>query len=149
MKTFKRLGKDKPHQSAQSPMKGMKEEEEGVKRPLSPKEPVAGATQQTIDVNPDGVRDEEPKQETSVEVEEESKSIEQSVDDKALVRRTKLRIKREEDPSKPYLGLFSASILADATPPTIEITDLRDDVTGGDKVWTEQLSCLVCGTPIV
>ncbi len=154
-KTYERLGKDTPHKSATSPTKHLKEED-GVKRPLSPKEPVAGATQQTIDVNSDGLPPTPPaaaskenaKQEAPAD-DDDTKTggtISSAVDAKVLVRRSKQRTKEEQ--SKPYLGLFDATILPNAAPPTIEIRDLRDNVDGGEKSWVESLSCIVCGKAI-
>jgi len=36
----------------------------------------------------------------------------------------------------------------DMNPTKIEIKDLRENVTEGDKVWTEPLLCLVCEVEI-
>lgn len=50
--------------------------------------------------------------------------------------------------SKPYEGLFEANIRMDLSPPVVEIKDLRTDVEGGEKTWTEDINCLVCGSRI-
>jgi hypothetical protein len=54
-----------------------------------------------------------------------------------------------EKAQKPYLGLFQASLKMDASPPEIEIEDLRENVEGGEKKWTEPIKCLLCQTQVV
>ena len=54
-----------------------------------------------------------------------------------------------EKAQKPYLGMFQASLKMDASPPEIEIEDLRENVEGGEKKWTESIKCLLCQTQIV
>lgn len=49
---------------------------------------------------------------------------------------------------KPYLGLFEAELRMNQVPVVWEITDLRNNVPGGVKVWTESASCLVCNSTI-
>ncbi|EQL01073.1 ebs-bah-phd domain-containing protein [Ophiocordyceps sinensis CO18] len=50
--------------------------------------------------------------------------------------------------SRPYEGLFEASLKLDDGPTMWRITDLRAKVSGGDRTWTERAQCLVCGTKI-
>jgi hypothetical protein len=136
MRTYERLGKDKPQES--------------VEPPLSPKEPVAGGTQQTIDVNPTGP-DEGDESGNIQEQPQTQKGLSQThsaTDAKALLRRAKGRNKNDDTARKPYEGLFEATIKSSATSPTIEITDLRENITDGQKKWTESLFCLVCGTEV-
>jgi hypothetical protein len=45
---------------------------------------------------------------------------------------------------KPYLGLFEANLNMQEVPTRWEIRDLRENVTGGDKMWTEEPHCLLC-----
>lgn len=47
---------------------------------------------------------------------------------------------------KPYDGLFAAALVTDQGPALWKITDLRDDVAGGVKSWTEPANCLICDT---
>jgi hypothetical protein len=54
----------------------------------------------------------------------------------------------KEKAQKPYLGLFKASLKMDASPPEIEIEDLRD-IDGGERKWTELVQCLLCKSQIV
>ncbi|KAF3360274.1 hypothetical protein VdG1_01234 [Verticillium dahliae VDG1] len=48
--------------------------------------------------------------------------------------------------ARPYEGLFEATLKVAEN--VVEIRDLRANVTGGVKVWTEPLVCLVCHTTI-
>jgi hypothetical protein len=53
------------------------------------------------------------------------------------------------DGSRPWEGLFEAALkTADMGPPTIEFRDLREGVTGGEKIWTEPVKCLLCGDQV-
>ncbi|KAG5984944.1 hypothetical protein E4U55_002526 [Claviceps digitariae] len=45
---------------------------------------------------------------------------------------------------KPYQGLFQASLRMKEGPLAWEITDLRPNIQGGDRTWTERAACLVC-----
>lgn len=49
---------------------------------------------------------------------------------------------------KPYIGLFDVSVRMDTSPPVLEFTDLREGIVGGDRTWTQQIECLVCGATI-
>ncbi|KAI0842953.1 hypothetical protein F5Y06DRAFT_77503 [Hypoxylon sp. FL0890] len=145
LKTFKRLGTDKPHKPTP-----VKEEDagEGAKRPLSPSESGAAQTaEQSIDVKP-----EEQQTIKLADVENALPAIRAenaSVSVAEPKRRGRPR-KSEADQAaaKPYVGLFEAVIDSDRSPPVLEITDLRENVTGGDKSWTEPLQCLICGHEI-
>ncbi|XXG94055.1 hypothetical protein Hte_000306 [Hypoxylon texense] len=143
LKTYKRLGTDKPHRSAP-----VKEEDggEGAKRPLSPSESgAAQTTEQSIDVKP------EEHQQTIKLADLEGtlpaiKAESANVSVAEPKRRGRPRKSERDDPTanKPYEGLFEAIILSDLSPPMLEVTDLRDNVTGGEKSWTEPLHCLIC-----
>ncbi len=51
--------------------------------------------------------------------------------------------------AKPWAGLFEASLDAEREgPPKMELKDLRKDVAGGEKTWTEPVNCLLCGTTV-
>ncbi|KAI1402371.1 hypothetical protein F4819DRAFT_282436 [Hypoxylon fuscum] len=144
LKTYKRLGTDKPHKPTP-----VKEEEagEGTKRPLSPSE--SGAAQmaeQSIDVKPE-------EQGQMIKLGDVENAL-PAIDADATVTAASTEPKRrgrprkselaEQAATKPYEGLFDAIIQSELSPPTIEITDLRESVTGGDKSWTERLHCLIC-----
>lgn len=45
---------------------------------------------------------------------------------------------------KPYQGLFQATLRMKEGPMAWEITDLRPNIKGGDRTWTERAACLVC-----
>lgn len=46
---------------------------------------------------------------------------------------------------KPYEGLFEAKLEMNDGLTTWVITDLRENVTGGDKTWNEFAYCFHCG----
>ncbi|KAL2200050.1 hypothetical protein P885DRAFT_30416 [Corynascus similis CBS 632.67] len=51
--------------------------------------------------------------------------------------------------ARPWEGLFEATLkTADMGPPIIEFRDLRDNVVGGEKTWTEPVKCLLCGNQV-
>lgn len=45
---------------------------------------------------------------------------------------------------KPYEGLFKAELRMSDGPMMWEITDLRPDIEGGERTWTERAACLLC-----
>jgi hypothetical protein len=181
MRTYERLGTDRPHLTAVSAVK--KEEEADSKRPLSPKEPpVADSAHPSIDVKPDAdakVEKEEAKQESKDEVfvgksegkdaQEEKKkpAVPEAKMEESPARPTqsltiptagghagRRKSRKSQEPngisaaSKPYKGLFEATVQKDLSPPMVEITDLRSNVEGGDKIWLEPIDCLVCGARV-
>ncbi|KAI1142869.1 hypothetical protein F5Y05DRAFT_134450 [Hypoxylon sp. FL0543] len=147
LKTFKRLGTDKPHKP--TPVK-QEDAGEDAKRPLSPSESGAAQTaEQSIDVKP------EEQQQTikladvekalpAIKAESSSVSV---AEPKRRGRPRKSEI-ADQAAAKPYLGFFEAVIHSDISPPVLEISDLRGNVSGGDKSWTEPLQCLICGHEI-
>ncbi|KAH7112689.1 hypothetical protein EDB81DRAFT_873605 [Dactylonectria macrodidyma] len=56
--------------------------------------------------------------------------------------------KRKGADSKPYEGLFKATLNLSEGPTTWEIQDLRENVSGGEPSWSEQVYCLLCGVTI-
>jgi hypothetical protein len=147
--TYKRLGTDKPHISS-----NVKEETEdaGPKRPLSPSESgAAQTTQPSIDVKPEELK-------TIKLADVEQGLPEMDIDDPATMTipvasessepKKRGRPRKSEggatDASVPYQGLFEAVIRNDLAPPVVEIRDLRQDVSGGEKLWTEPIRCLMC-----
>ncbi|KAH9902303.1 hypothetical protein F4778DRAFT_781534 [Xylariomycetidae sp. FL2044] len=152
LNTYMRLGTDKPHKPT-----SMKEENgEGAKRPLSPSESGAAQTaEQSIDVKPEeqqstikladvekalpAIKAEDPTRASSTPTTGESK------------RKRRPRKSEPGDPgtTKPYQGLFEATIKDDHTgPPVVEIVDLREGVTGGERSWIESLRCIACNEEI-
>ncbi|XDG07045.1 hypothetical protein ABKA04_006660 [Annulohypoxylon sp. FPYF3050] len=141
LKTYQRLGTDKPHKP--SPIK--EEEGEGAKRPLSPSETGAAQTaEQSIDVKPE-------EQKEKMDIDGDSTKAEVSVASSDTKRRGRPRKSEpiEKATARPYEGLFEAVIHSEGDGPSVlEITDLRENVTGGDKSWKEPLQCLICGQEI-
>ncbi|KAI1461716.1 hypothetical protein F4805DRAFT_242369 [Annulohypoxylon moriforme] len=143
LRTYKRLGRDKPHKP--SPIK--EEDGEGTKRPLSPSETGAAQTaEQSIDVKP-----EEKQQMMDIDDKKvKTETLTVSVANSETKRRGRPRKSEpsEKATAKPYEGLFEGVINSDVSPSVLEITDLRENVTDGDKSWTEPLLCLICGQEI-
>lgn len=52
------------------------------------------------------------------------------------------------DSSRPWEGLFEATLNVGSGTPTLEFKDLREGVVGGEKTWTEAVKCLLCGTQV-
>ncbi|KAI0408869.1 hypothetical protein F4802DRAFT_299755 [Xylaria palmicola] len=147
MKTYSRLGIDKPHK--QSRVKT--EELEGVARPLSPSESGAAQTaQQSIDVKADDQKTiklvDVENGGPAVKAETRTVPIVTGPDAKRKGRPRKSEI-AETASARPYEGLFSAAI-NDTSTPVMEIHDLRRGVAGGEKSWTEPLHCLLCSAEI-
>ncbi|KAI0175980.1 hypothetical protein GGR52DRAFT_339143 [Hypoxylon sp. FL1284] len=147
VKTYKRLGADKPHRSA-----AVKEEDgESAKRPLSPSESgAAQTTEHSIDVKP-----EEHQQTIKLADVEGALPAIKAENGRASAaaepkRRGRPRRSERDDPTanKPYEGLFEGIITGDLNPPLLEVVDIRDKVTGGEKSWTEPLHCLMCNREI-
>ncbi|TLD10340.1 hypothetical protein PgNI_06310 [Pyricularia grisea] len=164
LKTWERLGADKPYVA-------VKEETKETRRPLSPTEPGAAASaQQSIDVKATSIKDVEIKMDdvktdgpivkTS---EEPASSVAPSETPVPRARRGtstpnptpvpqkggrgRGRGRRKAD--KPYEGHFEAKTRMDLTPPVIEITDMRESIVGGQKSWEEPMDCLICKKRIV
>jgi hypothetical protein len=152
METWKRLGSDKPHIA--SAIKHEDDDSDGPKRPLSPSESGAAPTAQaSIDVKPeeksislfadvDGVHNG-----MDVDEKETLNSIPVAAGNSEPKKRGRPRKSEggvESEDCKPYLGLFEAVVRNDPPAPSIEITDLRYDVTGGERIWKEPVKCLIC-----
>lgn len=153
MATYQRLGTDKPHRS--KPVKEEVLDGEGPKRPLSPSESgAAQTTQHSIDVKPEDQKtiklaDVENNAENNMNVGRKDSttiSVASSRNNSGPKKRGRPRKSDagELSASKPYEGLFEGVIRNDLSPPVVEITDLRQDVSGGEKSWTEPIKCLLC-----
>ncbi|RYP43096.1 hypothetical protein DL770_011850 [Monosporascus sp. CRB-9-2] len=152
LNTYKRLGTDKPHKP--TPIKEEQENGEEPKRPLSPSESGAAQTaQQSIDVKPEDqrttIRLGDLEKNGSAAKMEESMTVAVASGTESK-KRGRPRKSEPSDPgtAKPYEGLFEAFIMNDINPPTLEIKDRRENVTGGEKRWMERINCIVCGHQI-
>ena len=56
--------------------------------------------------------------------------------------------KKKTMDGKPYYGLFEASLKMNDGPMLWKIRDLRENVSGGDRAWTERAQCPICRTII-
>ncbi|KAF5227322.1 hypothetical protein FANTH_14794 [Fusarium anthophilum] len=152
MQVYEQLGTDKPHQ-----IEGSNVEEEKPKeatRPLSPNDTEEQKTQSTVNVRDRTTQDnvhvkkvvrETPRRtETPTPGPTPSGSI-ATVSVKGSAKRGR---KKKIADSKPYLGLFKANLKMQDGPTAWEIRDLREKVTGSNKIWTEKASCLECGANI-
>lgn len=160
MRTYKELGTDKPHISAESKDKPSAKEE--VQRPLSPTETgAAGLAQDSIGVVSSGTKDNVDVSGGSDDAPatgKKSAETEQNGSETPVPgsgRRAGRPKKHSETngdakPSdKPYEGLFDVEILVDVNPPQLVFTDLRENVKGGDKSWSENIMCLCCGNQCI
>ncbi|KAK7970202.1 hypothetical protein PG988_009275 [Apiospora saccharicola] len=156
MATYERLGTEKSHRS--KPVKDEDVDGEGPKRPLSPSESgAAQTTQHSIDVKPE---DQKTIKLADVENNAENNGVNGKDNTTIPVASSsnKNEPKKRGRPrksdaaelsvSKPYEGLFEGVIRNDLSPPVVEITDLRQDVSGGEKSWTEPIKCLLCSKVI-
>lgn len=150
LQTYDELGRDKPHHTpvlvirTNGDAENVKEEEKADKqtgRPLSPPDNSVDI-QQTIDakvgdVSTDGA---EPRKESEApSIKQGTPSVSASITAASVTSKKKRGRKKG---ARPYEGLFEAEL--NVIENRIEIKDLRDDVTGGDKEWAIPLRCLVC-----
>lgn len=153
MRIYEQLGKDKPHVSAETKDKPAEKKEEEdkkeVKRPLSPTETgAAGLAQDSIGVVSSAANDDAPSTDRK-NAETEKNGSQTPVPGsarKAGRPKKHAEVNGDAKPSdKPYDGLFDVEIHIDTNPPQLVFKDLRENVQGGDKKWTETIKCLVCG----
>ena len=158
MRTYERLGEDKPHNPASEAAVKKDEDAESKNPPLSPTDTGLDETRQTIDVKADESQDKPKGSITAADDKAEATAVvaaapsEPPPETEAPGRKRRARVSdaavAKEKAAKPYLGLFSASLKMDYSPPLIEIVDLREGVSGGDKSWTEPLRCIICDSLI-
>lgn len=155
MHTYERLGEDKPHNpTGEAALKKDEADGDSKKPPLSPTDTGLDETRQTIDVKADESQDKTKASITAADGEKtEATAVVAASTEEPSETETPGRKKRtkgadaaaaKEKAAKPYLGLFSASLKMDFSPPLIEIVDLREDVGAGEKSWTEPLRCIIC-----
>ncbi|KAH7303006.1 hypothetical protein B0I35DRAFT_365619, partial [Stachybotrys elegans] len=152
LRVYEQLGTTKPHITQQPLLKEEKDDEKGT-RPLSPTETGGEDAQPTIDVRgaeasknalvkqADGGTPRTAQTPTPGPV---ATLVETPT--KPVVE--KKRRKKKNSDYKPYQGLFEASLKMNDGPTIWEIKDLRENVSGGEKTWTEQVRCLVCSKTI-
>ncbi|KAM6513422.1 hypothetical protein FALCPG4_015845 [Fusarium falciforme] len=152
MQVYERLGTDKPHRTERTIVKEKTNEE--AMRPLSPTEAEEMDTQPTIDVHSGetqrNVYVEKPTHETARNTETPTPGPAPSrgtVQISAMSSAKKGRKKKTMD-YKPYQGLFEANLKMNEGPTFWEIRDLRENVTEGEKAWTEKAYCLMCNAVI-
>lgn len=151
MKVFERLGTDKPHRTEGATVKEEKPEE--ATRPLSPTDAEEKETQPTIDVRSGetqdnvhvkkGMRETPRDTETPTPGPTPARSIAA-----ASAKGANKKGRKKKTVEKPYAGLFEATLKMQEGPTAWEIRDLRPNVTGGDKTWTEKAHCLLCDSSI-
>lgn len=150
-RVYDRLGADKPHLKEEPMVKEEKTDEEAA-RPLSPTDAQEKETQPTIDVRSGGAQDNvhvrkpnpESPRTTSTPTPGPTPSN-PSTEGRASAKKNR---KKKSIDYKPYQGLFEATLKMSDGPTVWEIEDLRDNVKGGEKTWTEQANCLLCGVTI-
>ncbi|KAM0294467.1 hypothetical protein ACHAPM_011206 [Fusarium culmorum] len=151
MRVYKRLGTDKPHRTEGAVLNEEKADE--AVHPLSPTDAEERGVQPTIDVRSRGtqgnvhvkeVREEAPETESSTPKLTPSKPI-TVTSSKGSVNNG---CKKKTSDHEPYEGLYKARFKTQEGPTAWEIHDLRENVTDGEKSWTEKAYCLICGTDI-
>ncbi|QKD57457.1 uncharacterized protein FOBCDRAFT_277091 [Fusarium oxysporum Fo47] len=152
MQVYERLGTDKPHRTEAAILNEEKAKE--ATRPLSPTDAEEKETQPTIDVRSgeteDNVHVKEVVRETPLETKSSTPrpTPSRSITAAPAKRSAKQGRKKKTGDYKPYAGLFEANLKMQEGPTAWEIRDLRENVTGGEKSWTEKVYCLICGTGI-
>jgi len=94
-----------------------------------------------------------PRRSTSEKADPAISTNGKSVGKTAASKKGSARPKKKGDanaePLRPWLGLFEAALLTEVNgPPTIEVKDIREGIVGGIKVWTEPVTCLLCGNKV-
>ncbi|EXK75776.1 hypothetical protein FOQG_19459 [Fusarium oxysporum f. sp. raphani 54005] len=152
MQVYERLGTDKPQQIEGSSVKEEKPEE--ATRPLSPIDAEEQKAQSTVNVRDGTTQDNVHVKKAVRETPRETETLtpgptpSRSIASASVKGSAKRGRKKKIADSKPYLGLFEANLKMQDGPTAWEIRDLRENVTGGDKTWTEKASCLECGANI-
>lgn len=139
LKVFNELGTDTPHIAQESSGKPSRAEERTT-RPLSPTDLGENQTQATIDVRSSGAQD----QQTPRAAKDNTPARQTPAASASKSTASKKGRKKKGTEAKPYEGLFEATLSMSEGPTYCEIRDLRDNVSGGEKVWTVQVSCLFC-----
>lgn len=145
MRTFERLGTGKPHVSDEL-------DGESVAVPRSGT-PAASRAEETMGAegseNGDSVTNKQLDAITPKTTESPAAGTPTPAAEKPPRRSTSKKGRpRKAAESRPYEGLFEASLKLDDGPTTWQITDLRANVWGGDRTWNERAQCLICGAKV-
>jgi hypothetical protein len=152
IQVHERLGIDKANVSER--LAG-KEQEPEVTHPLSPANTEEKETQPMIDVRPgetdDGLLFKKAARESHREI---GTLVHERTPFGAIATAPANRSAKKGNKKgskiagfKPYEGLFEATLMKDGLT-AWEIRDVRESVIGGDKSWTENVHCLLCGSVI-
>lgn len=132
LRVYDELGTDKAHIKDQQAVK--EESGECTASPLSPTGTGEKETQPTIDVRSDGF------QRSGLVRGADGETLRLGAPNLSVTQKGR---KKGMD-HNPYEGLFQATLKMSDGPIVWEIEDLRENVCGGDKTWTEQAHCLLC-----
>lgn len=157
MRTYERLGEDKPYKATGDVALKKNEADDGSKNP-SVSFPDTGLDETwQIDVKADGLQDNTNAGITVADAVDNDETeitaavaVPIEVHPVAEKRSRKKRSKKadaaaaREKAAKPYLDLFSASLKIDLNPPLIEVKDLRESIGASEKSWTVPLRCISC-----
>ncbi|KAL6405846.1 hypothetical protein AUP68_10985 [Ilyonectria robusta] len=143
MRVYNLLGTEKPQQS--EPTTGKEEDSDSkAARPLSPKVIEEKVMQPVIDEVDKDVRVQKGTPQTPEALTLRPKVLSTNAQAKPTAKKSR---KKNTD-SRPYIGLFEATLKLDDGPTTWAIHDLRENVSGDEKIWNEQVHCLLCGVAI-
>ncbi|KAM0542078.1 hypothetical protein ACHAO7_010143 [Fusarium culmorum] len=152
MQVYERLGTDKPHRT-KGLMVEKKKLEEGTDS-LPSVDVEEQKTQSTVNVR-DGttqvntqVKNAVPETPRETETPAAGPKPSRSITTASVEGLPKTGRKKKVTDSKLYRGLFEAKLKMQGRPTAWEIRDLRENITGGNRTWTEKVSCLECGVNV-
>ncbi|KAM0361934.1 hypothetical protein ACHAPK_011650 [Fusarium culmorum] len=143
---------DKPHRTEGAVLN--EENAEEAIHPQSPADAEEKEIQPTIDVRSGGTQGNIHVKEVVREtVLEPKSSTPKPTPSKYIIATSAKRLakngrKKKAKDYKPYAGLYDADFNMQEGPAAWEIRDLRENVTGGERSWTEKAYCLICSTGI-
>lgn len=150
MRVYERLGTDKPHKSRTT--KRLETDDDPVRWPLTPtesNEDKSGPSTVTVrkpSQDRAHTRPQRKMKDTSNAAEEtltpEPPTLVSQKSSKSWFPKKGWRKTAADD--KPYEDLFEASLILNEGPTVWEITDLRTNIKGGERIWKERAKCLVC-----
>ncbi|KAG6042693.1 hypothetical protein E4U17_001270 [Claviceps sp. LM77 group G4] len=162
MRVYERLGIDKPHKSEKKEdpavkLEHMQENETEIEMPQQPLTPTETKEQEHtpsvmtfegLKVDSDAVRPAKarkgtPKARTQTPTPTPGPPNLPSQRNIKSTSTKKSRGKKGRT-ERPYEGLFEAKLRMTEGPMAWDITDLRPNIQGGDRKWTERAACLVC-----
>ncbi|KAG6036180.1 hypothetical protein E4U19_003563 [Claviceps sp. Clav32 group G5] len=162
MRVYERLGIDKPHKSEKKEdpavkLEHMQENETEIELPQQPLTPTETKEQEHMPsvmnfeglkvdsdaVRPTKARKGTPKAPTQTPTPTPGPPNLPSQRGVKSISTKKSRGKKRRT-ERPYEGLFEASLRMTEGPMAWDITDLRPNIQGGDRKWTERAACLVC-----